>query len=390
MKIYLDFNSTHPPDRDALAIGREFYFDHYENSSGLSLASQAVNKRIEEARDEIAALLGVQSTQVVFTSCATESNNLLIREFHRRRSGAPFRVLTSPFEHPSVAECLKSLSGTEITTLGATPDGTLRQNELAEKAAADLDLITLMAVQNESGIVLPVAEALKLRAGKPTPVLADFSQALPKLCSDGPLHLSPRIIAELTNSGAWLTATGHKIGAGFGAGLIITPPGATGKGASPLMAGGNQEFGMRAGTHNTEAIINLAEALKRKFSTSSYSRWQAVTAEFTSVLRPLLDGVAGATILGEKAERAPGTILLLLPGIPIDFLIMALDREQITVSTGTSCKSRSRSPSQAVIAMGYSNDDALSVVRLSFDQNLTNEQMCHAAKILHSSVQKLS
>ena len=388
-KIYLDFNSTHPPDAVALAVGREFYLEHFANSSGLSLASQQVYDRIERARQDIAGLLCVSAEQIIFTSCATESNNLLVREFHSRQKAGIFRVLTSPFEHPSIAETLKHLSDTEIHAFKAEPNGTIAKEHLYEALAQPFNLITMMAAQNESGVLLPALELLAALPEKKTPVIVDFSQALPKLCSEESAPLQPQLIKELTDRGAYLTATGHKVGAGFGAGLIITPRGHAALKKTALLAGGNQEFGLRAGSHNTEAIINLAEALKRKLAANSFSAWQRITDDFSSALKAAIAAVPDAKIIAEDALRAPGTILLLLPHIPIDFLIMALDREGITVSTGTSCKSRSRSPSQALIAMGYTEAEALSVIRISFDQNLTAAEMTRTADVLQQSLARL-
>lgn len=371
-KIYLDFNSTHPPNVAALDAAREFYLRHFANSSGLSLESQIVNKRIEESRDEIAALFGIEPEQLVFTSCATESNNLLIQEFYRRKSGIRFRVLSSPFEHPSVAECIKGLSETEITYLPAN----------LQFPAGEFDMISMMAVQNETGSLLPVE---KLPEG-PIPLLVDFSQALPKLARDATPELRPNIVRELTRRGAWLTATGHKVGAGFGAGLIILPQ-KTRK--TILLAGGNQEMGYRAGSHNTPAIIALATALKAKLAENNHAIWYEKTRQFENLLREKLSRVYEVKIIGESGARAPGTTLLMLKGIAIDFLVMALDKEGITVSTGTSCKSRSRSPSAALMAMGYSESEALSVVRLSYDQNLSAEEMQRAAEVMAKAVANL-
>lgn len=198
-KIYLDFNSTHPPDAAALAAGREFYLEHFANSSGLSLASQQVYDRIERARQDIASLLCVSAEQIIFTSCATESNNLLIREFHSRQKSGPFRVLTSPFEHPSIAETLKHLGNTEIHAFRAEGDGTIATATLSENTAQPYELITLMAAQNESGVLLPALELMTALPEKHPPVIVDFSQALPKLCREEGAPLHPRLIKELTD-----------------------------------------------------------------------------------------------------------------------------------------------------------------------------------------------
>lgn len=372
-KIYLDFNSTHPPDHAALAQAREFYLEHFANSSGLSLESQKANERIEKARDTIADLLAVTPGQIIFTSSATEANNLLLREFHRRMQGADFRVLNSPFEHPSIAEPLRYLTNTTVSILPARHDGSLEINKLPE--FGDFDLAMTMAVQNESGVILPLAQLVPAYQAAGLPAIVDASQLLPKLANDAPESLTPQFVGFLAANGCYVTATGHKVGAGFGTGLIITPPGDSLTNGTPLLAGGNQEHNFRAGSHNTEAIIALALALSHKLGKNSFVLWAERTQKFEIQLREALGHIKGFEIIGSDTRRAPGTSLLMLPTVPIDFLVMALDKEGITVSTGTSCKSRSRSASAALLAMGYDEKRALSVIRLSYDQNLSDAAM---------------
>lgn len=379
-KIYLDFNSTHPPDKNILAEARNFYLEHFANSSGLSLESQLVNKRIEAAREEIAALFGIQPKQVIFTSCATESNNLLIREMYRRRSNAQFRAISSPFEHPSVSEVLRTLDGAEVRILTATAAGELDKSAW-ETTDWQADLITAMAIQNESGIILPVEQLLRQKRAE-TAFLCDGAQLLPKLCHNGPDILKPGFIRTLTAQGCFVTATGHKLGGGFGCGLLLTPEKHLLNAEHPLLAGGNQELSLRAGSHNIEAIIALSLALRKKVEANDYTLWRQRTIDFERLLTEKLSFIAGFDIIGSQADRAPGTTLLLLPEVPIDFLVMALDKEGITVSTGTSCKSRSRTPSQALLAMGYSERHALSLIRLSYGQNFAGQEMATAAETI--------
>lgn len=387
VKIYLDFNSTHPPDRDILDAARAFYLEHYANSSGLSLASQQVNKRIEQAREEIAACFTITPQQVVFTSCATESNNLLIRYLHQRSGKDLFTVISSPFEHPSVAEVLRTSDNTKVNMLRALRDGSL---DIASWPKLDwqTDLITAMAVQNESGVILPITELLHHKKAE-TAFLCDAAQLLPKLCPDGPEVQRPEFIRFLLEKGCFASATGHKLGAGFGCGLLLLPRTHALNSKHPLLAGGNQEHGLRAGSHNTEAIIALSLALKKKLAQNSYALWRERTEHFENLLVERLAFLPGFEIIGKKIPRAPGSTLLLLPKVPIDFLIMALDREGITVSTGTSCKSRSRTPSQALLAMGFSETEALSVIRLSYSQEISNAEIETVATALATAVKAL-
>ncbi len=388
-KIFLDFNATHPPIPHVLEAARAFYLEHFANSSGLSLESQRVNKRIEEARENIAATLGVDPRQIVFTSCGTESNNLLLRAFHRLavKSHGEFRALLSPFEHPSVQTQLLALDETTLHTLPVTRSGTIAEAAWSE-SPKKIDCIAAMAVHNETGLALPVEKLLENFGGS-VPFLVDCAQWLPKIATNAPRWLSPKYIKTLTDQGAYVTATGHKLGAGFGAGLVVLPRRHALKTESPLLAGGNQEHGLRAGSHNTEALIALELALTHKAQTNDYALWEETTSRFEALLRKNLQSVAGFEIVGSRAERAPGTSLLLLPNVPIDFLVMALDKEGITVSTGTSCKSRSRSPSAALLAMGYSERDALSVVRLSYPQTLGSETAATVAAALAAAVDAL-
>ncbi|MCS6971432.1 MAG: aminotransferase class V-fold PLP-dependent enzyme [Leptospiraceae bacterium] len=385
MKIYLDFNSTHPPIAEVLAAARAFYLENFANSSGLSLFSQKTNARIEAARERIANLLGVSATQVVFTSSATEANNLLIRELRRQHRGETFRILSSPFEHPSVAEALKTLEDSEIVFFSAT---NCFDPHSALATLVSPHLLVAMAVQNETGIILPALEFARTKAAS-TAMLCDAAQLFPKLCRDGPPALQPHIVRQLTDAGAFVTAAGHKLGAGFGCGLLLTPRAHSLRAEHPLLAGGNQEFGLRSGSHNTEAIVALELALEHKLHSNRYVLWQKTTQLLEDTLREELSFLDGLRIVGSGMERAPGTTLLLLPEVPIDFLILALDRAGITVSTGTSCKSRSRTPSAALLALGFSEKEALSVIRLSYDQNLTGEQIRYVAKTIASSVRAL-
>ncbi|HRP69570.1 MAG TPA: aminotransferase class V-fold PLP-dependent enzyme [Turneriella sp.] len=382
-KIYLDFNSTHPPNKEILHRAREFYFAHFANSSGLSLASQRVNKRIEEARESVAHDLSVLPQQVVFTSCATESNNLLIRAFHQRKRGGTFNVLTTRIEHPSVTECIKKLPNTAIHYLECNESGGISEEELDKHDLNAYDFIAMIAVQNETGVRLPYLQLFeRIPQNNPPYVLVDFSQALPKLSKDAPEDLTPAIVQRLTQKNFFLTGTGHKLGAGFGAGLIVLPAMHTAWKEAGLLAGGNQEYGVRAGSHNAEAIIAFAEALHEKVQSNSYKLWKNIAHHFENRLMRILNRL-DVKILPENKNnndnRAPGTTLLLLPNTPIDFLVMALDQEGITVSTGTSCKSRSRTPSAAVLAMGLSEQKALSIVRLSYSQELKEADMEYTA-----------
>jgi len=386
VKLYLDFNSTHPPDVIALEKSRAFYINHYANTSGLSAASQLTHRAVENAREKLAALLSIKPQQVIFTSCATESNNLLIQyfynEFQKRAEfqknkhpsiEAIFHVISSSLEHPSISETLKALPATDIEFIRFSKALKLRPMVLNRNE--QYDVLCTVAVHSESGLRLPLEELFSLYRTKARYILCDYTQALGRLTNE-----TTHEVSWLTRQDAFLTASGHKIGGGFGCGLIILPDSMS-QSTHPmhLTRGGNQEFQIRAGSHNIEAIIAFAEALEHRIQENNEAQWKLIQNKFESMLRSKLAFLHGFEIIGSQADRAPGTSLLYLPNIPIDFLIMALDTAGITASTGTSCKSRARAPSQSLMHCGYTEAETLSVLRLSYDQTLTEAQIEYAS-----------
>lgn len=373
--LYLDYNSTHPPDAEVIQEALSEYLEAYANPSGRSRFSQLADEKLEFCRNQIARDMGVLPEQIIFTGTATEAAALAIHSLTRfyQKKVKTIQVAMSPFEHPAVSENISSADPIEFVCL--PPD---HIEMLSQLKRINPVLITMNACHNETGISPPPSFFRKLYTDFPDiPVLVDASQLIRRATSpfiqeqevmdyEGPL-----LPAILSHPKTALFFSGHKIGAGPGCAVLILPQDESLRhvfSRFKLIAGGSQEREVRPGTQNLLAILAIAKRIKkirnRKLNLA------ATTIEFEKKIMRQLN----LTILGYQKTRLPGTTLLFLPKADIDFLLMGLDMKGITVSTGTSCKSKSRTPSPALLAMGFSESEAIQVIRLSYDDSFLPEQ----------------
>ena len=274
--IYLDYNATHPPHREVIAEANQVYTTHYGNSSGRSSFSQQSKQLIEKSRKKIADIFAVSENQIVFTSSATEANflaiELLCRYLRKTQSDDSLVVGVSPLEHPSITEALKKCKPITLHTLPLKPDGqinlTFLKNSLKKKR---FDLLVCTLVHSETGIVQPWKELVSLAHTFSIPLICDVVQAVSRLQrgidSSG---LSLEMFSVSQKASVFFTMCGHKIGAGFGTGVMMIPSAFLDQKLSHFTPyyESHQEFSLRPGTHNLPAIIAfekvLSERVKKK------------------------------------------------------------------------------------------------------------------------------
>lgn len=369
--IYLDFNATAIPDEAVLKEALNKYLEFYANSSGLSLFSQKCFRLVNECRKKIASCFGLKENQVIFTSSATEANQIFITTLWKKNLELkkPFYPLLSKLEHPSIVELVQKLPFTEPLWYKLSKKGELAEPELKEKIKK-ADCAIMMAAHNESGLILPLKEFISLiyeLRQADIPLLCDASQVLRHISFSSPFK--PNFFCENYPIPVFFSLASHKIGAGMGCGLLIRPKGLWGNffENNTLFVGGNQEFQIRSGTHNLQAIYAMALKIEKIFQNfEDYERLKKLTERFEEKLKFFLKDILTIEIIGSEGERLAGTSLILFPAVAIDFFLMALDKEEIFVSTGTSCKSRSRTASPGLLSLGYSEEEALSVIRFSY------------------------
>ncbi|MCB9983553.1 MAG: cysteine desulfurase [Rhodospirillales bacterium] len=344
-KIYLDYNATTPARPEVVEAVCECLQGPH-NASSVHSFGRAGRKMVERAREQVAALIGAPTNQVIFNAGATEGNNTVLRHF------AGQRILASAIEHPSV---LKAVEG--IETVPVTSNGLLNldalETALKDKPAA---LVSLMMVNNETGVIQPVAEAGALAHKYGALFHCDAVQATGRI----PVNIAERGID-------FLTLSAHKLGGPQGVGALalglcgITPT---------LLSGGGQEKQARAGTENVAGIAGFGIAAE--LAAGEIETYEQKTAALQTKLENALQDVL---IHGQNAPRVTNTTLFSLPGASSETLLMALDLDGIAVSNGSACSSGRITPSHVLKAMTASDAEAASAIRISTGWNTTEKDI---------------
>jgi cysteine desulfurase len=349
-RAYLDWNATTPLRAEARAAMASAW-DLPGNPSSVHAEGRQARHLVEETRTVIAGALGALPRNVVFTSGGTEANALALSPGLSSGSGLPVkRLLMSAIEHISV------LAGGRfphdmIATVPVSRSGTIDLNVLrAMLASGPPALVSLMAANNETGAVQPVPEAAAIVHDAGGLLHVDAIQALGKI----PFNLSA-LGADLVSLSA------HKIGGPKGVGAVVTADGVTG--LAPLLRGGGQERGRRAGTEHVAGIAGFGAAAKAAIAA------MAADARRIEALRNRLEAGLSehpeVTVFSVDIQRLPNTILFTAPGLKAETAVIGFDLEGVAVSSGSACSSGKVQPSHVLQAMGVSSEQAQGAVRLS-------------------------
>ena len=360
LPIYLDHAATTFPDEAVIhAMSACMRAQPYNASAAYSAAGDA--RRIHRlARRRIAGMLSCPPENLYFTSGGTEANNWIVRAF----SGC--HVVLSAIEHHSVLEPARA-AGCRITP--TMPDGTgLVSPETIEAAITpDTKLVCLQAANNETGVIQPIREVYALCKARRIHLHVDAVQAFGHIPVD----------AGCCDS---MSLSAHKLYGPRGVGALYVRSGAC---VVPLLFGGNQESGMRAGTENTPAIcgFDVAAALAQEDMPERADRERELLKSF---IQQLKESIPEIMLLGEARARLPGVAALLLPGLSAEAVIAAMDLRGVMISGGAACASRSGKPSHVYTAMGLSDKEAACVIRVSIGRHTTADQLAYAADALIS------
>lgn len=346
--VYLDHNATTPIDDAVLEAMLPFLRTQHGNASSRHELGTIARRAVDRAREQVAAAVGAQPAQVIFTSGGTEANNLFIKG--AGASLRPQQVLVGAIDHPCVVMPAKDLtrSGWTLRRLAVDADGVADLADLDAALRVPTGIVSTMLANNETGVLQPVVTiAARARDGRAW-VHSDAVQALGKVPVD---------FESLGVHG--LTVSAHKLGGPKGAGALVLDKRIDLK---PLLHGGGHEAGMRSGTENVPAIVGFGAACEQ-----AVARLQAF-ASHCSALRDELDErlvAAGATVFGRRAPRIPNTTYFAIDGIEGETLVIELDRLGFCVASGSACSSSSTEPSATLLAMGVQPDLARGAVRVS-------------------------
>lgn len=362
-RVYLDWNATTPlrPAARAAILAAD---DLIGNPSSVHAEGREARRLVEEARATLAAAVGALPRNVVFTSAGTEANALALSPGLRGPTGGPVeRVLVSAVEHASV------LAGgrfpvDKIGLIRVTRSGVVDLEDLKVRLKdGPPALVSIMAANNETGALQPIAEAASIVHEAGGLLHVDAIQALGKIPFD-----IKKVGADLA------TFSAHKIGGPKGVGALAMAEGIAG--LEPVLRGGGQELNRRAGTENVAGIAGFGAAVKAALQAlpEDVKRMATLRDRLENGLR----GIAAATIFADDVERLPNTVLFTAPGLKAETAVIGFDLEGIAVSSGSACSSGKVQPSHVLSAMGYDPAVAQGAVRLSLGWSTEQEDINRA------------
>lgn len=342
MRSYLDHNATSPlrPEAKAAMLGA---MDLAGNASSVHGEGRSARKLLDDAREHVARAVGAIAPMVVFTSGGSEANNMALK-------GAPVeRLIVSAIEHPSVLETAKA-SGKLVAVIPVTGDGVIDLAALEALLKGPKALVSVMLANNETGVIQPVAEAVRLAQAHGHLVHTDAVQGLGKI----PVNVG-LLGVDL------MTLSAHKLGGPAGAGALIVRDGLA---LEPLIHGGGQELRRRAGTENLAALAGFGAVAQARMTVKA--------------LRDRLEAALdGAVVFGQAANRLPNTTCFAMPGMNAETLLMAFDLEGIAVSSGSACSSGKVAKSHVLAAMGVAPEISQAAIRVSLGWDTQDHHIDH-------------
>jgi len=371
-RIYLDNSATTPVAAEVLEAMTPYFCEAYGNASSLHASGREARQAIEKGRAEIAAILGVSPSEIVFTSGATEANNLAIIGMafaHEEKR----HIITSKIEHHAVLHPCQWLEsqGYEVTTLDVDKTGRIDLEQLKDTIRKDTLLVSIMAGNNEIGTLQPVEEIGAICRERGVAFHTDAVQAY------GKVQLS-------TDSIDLLSVSAHKLHGPKGVGFLMVRKGFS---LTPLLHGGGHEGGRRSGTENTPGIVGLAAA-----SSLAFNKIEETTARMRRLKRRLIEAIhaiPGTRLNGHETESLPHIVNVSFQGIEGESLVMKLDEHGIETSTGSACSSPTLEPSHVLLAISVPISMAHGSLRISTGRQTTREEIDAFLDVLPRVVEEL-
>ncbi|MFJ5965261.1 cysteine desulfurase family protein [Bacillus sp. NPDC093026] len=376
--IYLDNSATTKPYPEVLHVYQQVSERFFGNPSSLHQLGIDANRLLSETRKQMLQYVGLKQHEIIFTSGATEANNIAIKGAALAKMNRGKHIVTSTIEHPSVIESfkqLKALFGFDISYIHVNNHGHLDLTSLKEVLRPDTVLVSIMHVNNETGAIQPIEEAGKIirEYAKNALFHVDGVQGM------GKVELNKQQIdIDL------LTMSGHKIHGLKGTGALFFKKGTV---LTPLFTGGEQEFGIRSGTENPAGAVSLVKAVKQSFEKLEKHRNEMLLLK-TKLLDQLAE-IDGVVINTPNMQSAPHIVNFSVPGIQIEVLLHMLEEEGIFVSTTSACSAKKKEPSRVLLAMGKSEEVAKSSMRISLTYGQGPELVSHVITSITQSVKKL-
>ncbi len=378
-QVYLDHAATTPVDPRVLAAMLPYFSETFGNPSSVHTYGQRADAAIEAARDRVASVVGCSASEIIFTGCGSESDNLALRGAafaERQRRGAD-TLLLSPVEHPAVLRTARQLEesfGFRIEWLRVDEYGRVAPEELRARLSTRAAVVSIVYANNEIGSLNPIEELASASREMDVPFHTDAVQAASQLPID------VRVL------GVDLLALGaHKFYGPKGVGALFRREGLV---LLPWMTGGGQEHGLRAGTHNVPLIVGLAEAL-RLTALEREQRNAHMAPLRDRIIQGVLERTPEASLTGHPSERLPNHASFVIRGVEANALLAALDLEGFACSSGSACKSGAPEPSEILLAIGLPPALALSSLRVTVGKDTRLDEIERFLDVLPRTVERV-
>ena len=376
MRIYADNAATTKPSRAAIEAMLPYLQEDYGNPSSLYALGQRAKEAIEQAREEIAAVIRADPREITFTSGGSEADNQAIRSAAAKgRRAGKTHIISTAFEHHAVLHTLNRLEkeGFRVTLLDVHENGLVRPGELDAAICDETCLVTIMTANNEIGTIQPIRELGEVCARRGVPFHTDAVQAVG--------HLPIDVDADHIDM---LSASAHKFHGPKGVGFLYARKKVP---LVNLIDGGAQERGKRAGTENVPAIMGMAAALRE-----SAARMDADAERMRALRDRLIAGlrqIPHSALNGDAVRRLPGNVNFCFEGIEGESLLLLLDDRGICASSGSACTSGSLDPSHVLLAIGRVHDVAHGSLRLTLGEDATEEEVDYIIRNVREVVEYL-
>lgn len=375
--IYLDNSATTKPYPEVLQVHQQVSERFFGNPSSLHQLGIDASRLLSETRKQILHYTGFTQYEIIFTSGATEANNIAIKGAALAKMNRGRHIVTTAIEHPSVIESfeqLKTLFGFDISYIQVNEHGRADMTHLKEVLRPDTVLVSLMHVNNETGAIQPIEEAASIirKYAKEAIFHVDGVQGI------GKVPLPKEMDIDL------LTMSGHKIHGLKGTGALFLKKEIV---LAPFITGGEQELGLRSGTENPAGAVSLAKAIKQSFE--HLNKYHDEMVALKTELEQQLGKIEGVVINTPLTHSAPHIVNFSVPGIQIEVLLHMLEKEGIYVSTTSACSAKKKEPSRVLLAMGKSEEAAKSSMRISLTYGQGPELAPQIITSIAQSVKKL-
>lgn len=373
--VYVDNNATTRVAPEVIEAMLPFFEELYGNPSSMHRFGEAVHDHLREARKRVAQFFGADPEEIVFTSCGSESNNAAIRgtlaSYPERR-----HIVTTTVEHPAVLSLCRHLqkNGYAVTELPVDRSGQLDLDELERALRDDTALVSIMYANNETGVVFPVEAIGKMVKSRDIVFHCDAVQAVGKI----PIDLDSLPVD-------FLSASGHKFHAPKGIGMLYLRKGTR---FSPLIIGGHQENGRRAGTENVPYIVGMAKACELAAARPEEDQVR-IRKQRDRLEEALISLIPNTLVNGGREHRLPNTLNVSFQGVEGESILLLLDKERIAASSGSACASGSLEPSHVLRAMNVPLTAIHGSVRFSLSRYNTDEDIDIIIKKLPSLIHEL-